>query len=338
VLCVEIDAEGVGLQRRQAPTPGLDEALVQVIACGVCGTDLSYARGMALPRGVAYPIRPGHEVIGSVVCSPDTALRAGQRVVLHPLAPCGDCADCQGEAENLCPRTRILGVDAPGGLAEYVVWPTRRMVALPEGPYDLVSAAILGDAVATACHAARLAAPAVRDSLVVLGAGGLGTQVLTVARHLYPGLRCVGIVRSEASARRLEHAGFPALVGGNEVAQRLVARFGRPDAVIDFSGSPDAPGQAVDMVRRGGVVILGTLNPAAFTLPSMSWIMTREITIRGCFASTIADLRSAVALAVPLADSLKESVTHTVPLDEVQEAFDLLARRPPGFVRVVAVV
>ena len=83
-------------------------ASVRVDACGVCGTDLHLLHGMELPRGRTYPVRPGHEVAGTLVST-------GETVVLHPVLPCGECAACVSGYENRC---RTAGAIAAEGSQE----------------------------------------------------------------------------------------------------------------------------------------------------------------------------------------------------------------------------
>ncbi|MGH3448860.1 MAG: alcohol dehydrogenase catalytic domain-containing protein, partial [Nocardioidaceae bacterium] len=182
-------------------------ARVRVLACGVCGTDLEALRGMVLPRGVDYPLRPGHEVVGVVteVADGQAAPEVGQQVVLHPLAPCGECPACSRGESQCCANVRALGFHAPGGLAEEVVWPADRMVPVTGLPAE--QAALLADAVATAYHALSYADLAGDGALCVLGAGGLGGQVLRLARVLHPQAHVAAVVRSQATADRVAGLG-----------------------------------------------------------------------------------------------------------------------------------
>ncbi|MFZ0217794.1 MAG: alcohol dehydrogenase catalytic domain-containing protein, partial [Candidatus Dormiibacterota bacterium] len=146
---VEVEPGRVTVGDGPPPELGPGLARVRVGACGLCATDLHMARGMRLPRGVSYPVRPGHEVAGEVVeVGPGThGIVPGLEVVLHPLDPCGRCGACLAGKEEECQQARVLGIHAAGGMAEEVVWPARRMVAAPGLP--AWQAALLPDAVAT---------------------------------------------------------------------------------------------------------------------------------------------------------------------------------------------
>ncbi|MGH7903990.1 MAG: alcohol dehydrogenase catalytic domain-containing protein, partial [Candidatus Dormibacteraceae bacterium] len=185
-------------------------ARVRVLACGVCGSDAHLARGMVLPHGTKYPVRPGHEVAGVVVevAAGVNAIAVGDDVVLHPLDPCGVCRACLAGRDERCHAARVLGIQAPGGMAEEVVWPARRMVGVPGLPAS--EAAVLPDAVATAHHAVRVAGLPAEGLLCVIGAGGVGSHAIRLARVLHPEVRVAAVVRSEAGARRLAEQGVHA--------------------------------------------------------------------------------------------------------------------------------
>ncbi len=174
---IELDVGAARL--REGPEPALAPgfARVRVLACGVCGTDRDLLHGMVLPPGASYPVRPGHEVAGIVERVDGGAghVREGDLAILHPLAPCGRCAECRhGEREQRCHAIRTLGIQDPGGFAEQVVWPATRM--LPANGLDPAAAALLADAAATAHNAVRLAGVPRGGRLCVLGAGGLGDR------------------------------------------------------------------------------------------------------------------------------------------------------------------
>ena len=137
-------------------------ARVQVSACGLCGTDLHVVEGMTLQPGVEYPLRPGHEVAGTVREINANGLgplpedvHVGAPVVLHPLAPCGECAHCATGVENLCSAALTLGFHVAGGMADEVIWPATRLVGVEGIPME--QAALLPDAVATAYRAFTIA-------------------------------------------------------------------------------------------------------------------------------------------------------------------------------------
>jgi len=333
---IELDLGAARL--REGPEPELQPgfARVRVLACGVCGTDRDLLHGIVLPPGASYPVRPGHEVAGIVeqVDGDHGRVSEGDLAVLHPLSPCGCCPACrQGDREQRCQAIRTLGIQDPGGFAEHVVWPATRM--LPANGIDPAAAALLADAAATAHNAVRLAGVPRGGSLCVLGAGGLGTAALAIARALDPGVRLAAVVRSEASAARVEALGIEAHRGLGDAARELRRHVGRVDAVIDFSGRPEAPAEGVALLRRGGRLVLGSLVDAPLALGASSTFMARELEIVGAYASSIEDLAAVIELARDGRLDVGAWVSRRLPLEDFERAMALAEERPDGIVRVV---
>ncbi|GAB3081939.1 zinc-binding alcohol dehydrogenase family protein [Nocardioides zeae] len=319
------------------------EARVQVLACGICGTDLHLWHGMPLPPGSSYPVRPGHEVCGRVVemaTAPSSSTgpaghepAVGDMVVLHPVAPCGACDSCALGLDQLCPRGRVLGIHEPGGLSDEVVWPADRMV--PVTGIEPTQAAVLADAVATAYRAVKVAGLAGNPHVCVIGAGGVGTHVLELVRALHPGARLVGVTGTERSAARLREAGYEAEVNGPDLVSRLRREYGSFDHVFEFSGSADAPAQAVRLLRAGGGLVFGSVLEGHLDLGPAQAVQTRELSVKGVFSASIEDLREVVALATNGVIDLGGSVSHTADLSDAAAAFATLDARPAGLVRMV---
>ena len=321
------------------------EARVEVLACGICGTDLHLWRGMRLPPGAEYPVRPGHEVCGRIVElgepgaamageeSAKEALALGDVVVLHPIRACGTCSTCAAGFDQLCPHGEILGIHQPGGLADEVVWPTHRMVRV--AGVTPTRAAVLADAVATAYRAVSVAALPDSPAVCVIGAGGVGTHVLELLGALHPTATVVGITGTESSAVRLREAGHLADVNGPDLVKRLRRDFGAFDHVFDFSGAPGSPAQGIRLLKNGGTLVFGSVLESSLDLGPAVALQTRELTVRGVYNSSMSDLREVVALATSGRLDLTHSVSHTADLGEAVEAFDTLAGRPRGLVRMV---
>jgi 2-desacetyl-2-hydroxyethyl bacteriochlorophyllide A dehydrogenase len=334
---VELAPGETTLAEGPVPEPSPGEARVRVLACGICGTDLHALRGMVLPKGASYPIRPGHEVAGIVEELDDDAdgLAVGDLVALHPIAPCGRCEACRSGDEKRCERGRALGFHVPGGMAEEVVWPADRMIRV--SGLDAAAAALLPDAVATAYRALMAAQLPSGGSLCVIGPGGVGTHVLKLARVLDPDARLVAVVRSRTAAERVEALGAEAVHGLPRAARRVRHAIGPVDAVVDFSGARGAPREGIRMLRHGGRLVLGGVRDEALSLgTTMTGIVSRELTVIGVFASSMDDLRAVASLAADGRLELRDSVSSVFPLDSALEAIQVAAHHPHGtIVRVM---
>jgi len=150
---------------------GPDDALVQVEAVGICGSDMHAWHGHD-PRRVP-PLILGHEACGTVVEGPEP----GTRVVFNPLITCGTCACCQSGRSNLCASRELIGMRLPGAFSEQVALPARNLIPVPTG-MDPATAA-LTEPCATAWHALTLAAraawrPVPECRALVIGGGSVG--------------------------------------------------------------------------------------------------------------------------------------------------------------------
>lgn len=310
-------------------------ARVRVGACGVCRTDVHLLEGMVLPRGVRYPVRPGHEVAGVVVEADEAGVvREGQPVVLHPLAGCGECTACADGREQQCRRPTLLGMGAPGGFAEEVVWPASRMVAT--GDLPAAEAALLSDAVATAYHALRRTGAAPDGTLCVIGAGGVGANVLRLARVLHPGIRLAAVVRRPATAELVAPLADVVVTGLKDAHRAVREQLGPADAVVEFSGAADAPGEAFRMLRTGGTFVVGAIRDEPFSLgTTLTGLAAREIMVVGSYISTLAELRTVTELAVDGRLDLSHSVAARYPLAAAGDAVLALAERGVGPSRIV---
>lgn len=310
-------------------------ARVRALACGLCGTDLHLLRGMVLPRGASYPVRPGHEVAGIVehVNADGAPVSEGDLAILHPLAPCGECEECSRGNDQRCTNLRTLGVHDPGGFAEVVVWPADRM--LPANGLDPAAACLLADAAATAHNALALARVPRGGTLCVFGAGGLGNGVLAIARALDPDLKLAAVVRSEATAERLAALGVETHCGLEGAARTLRHRVGRADAVIDFSNQASAPAEGLAMLRRGGRLVIGSIVDSELSLGPSSAFMAHELQVLGVYVSNLHDLAVVIELARDGRLDPGAWVSHRRSLEEFDDALKLAIERPPGTIRVV---
>ena len=150
------------------PTPGPDEALIQVAYSGICGSELSGYLGQNTLR--RPPLIMGHEFSGTIVAlgeqvAADPTLAIGQRVTVNPLGYCGYCRYCMGGRHQLCPRRELLGAHRPGSFAAFVTAPARGVYPLPDN--ISMEHAALTEPLACALHAAQIAGCSALDCAVV---------------------------------------------------------------------------------------------------------------------------------------------------------------------------
>ncbi|MGW3483726.1 NAD(P)-dependent alcohol dehydrogenase [Rhodococcus indonesiensis] len=277
------------------------DVIVKIGGAGVCRTDLHIIEGQWKDKsGVALPYTIGHENAGTVteVGSAVTNVAVGDSVILHPLATCGLCSACRHGDDVHCTHSDFPGIDADGGMAEYLRTSARSVVKLDPAlaPADV---AALADAGLTAYHAARKAAEVLRPghTAVVIGAGGLGHIGIQVLKAL-TAAQIVVVDRSAAALQLAKEIGADGTVvaDGTEAQQVLELTGGAgAEAVLDFVGEGSALAAGIAMLRRAGNYYVigygGTLE-----VPTIDIIST-EINFIGNLVGTYNDLVELMALA-----------------------------------------
>ncbi|MHA1159111.1 MAG: zinc-dependent alcohol dehydrogenase family protein [Alphaproteobacteria bacterium] len=300
------------------PQPDYREVLVQVNACGICGTDMhTLAGNNPLAR---YPVIPGHEFVGTVVevgRSVDV-LQSGDRVAVDPSRSCGRCFHCRSGWPNLCPDKGGHGSRVPGGFAEYVVARQEACVLLdPE--LSFVRAAF-SEPLACVLHGMDRLGSVLGKRAVVYGAGPIG--MLTAALLVHGGAQ-VQIVELAASRRRIAAKWN---IQAAESAEELAERDGW-DVAVDATGVPEAIENAFSNVRRAGTMLLLGVAPADKTIKiepfKINW---HEITIIGSMAIRHSFQR-AVELLPQLRLPIETLVTHEILLSDLQKGIDLVRSR-----------
>jgi 6-hydroxycyclohex-1-ene-1-carbonyl-CoA dehydrogenase len=163
---------------------GPDDARVQVAGCGVCHTDISFYTGQVRTRH-PLPLVLGHEIAGTVVdAAAPYAFLIGRDVIVPAVIPCDSCELCHAGHDNACLNQIMPGNHSHGGFATEVVVPARHLVPLgPErGGYALADLAVVADAVTTPYQALERANVKAGDLVVVIGAGGIGTYAVQIAK------------------------------------------------------------------------------------------------------------------------------------------------------------
>ncbi|WP_066517531.1 zinc-dependent alcohol dehydrogenase [Curtobacterium ammoniigenes] len=318
------------------PEPQRDDGQVvlRVLRSGMCGTDATEwkAGPLTFPvnrvhtvTGQTGPMVFGHEFIGEIVEPlPGGAYPAGALVASGAGVWCGACDRCLEGRTNLCRSYFTHGLNAPGGLAEFVAVAEKTLVPIPEGLS--LDAAGLAQPLAVGLHAARRSGIADGDRVVLIGAGAIGTFVLTGVRHLAP---AADITVVDFPGHRLERA---ARLGagqvepvGDDIADRILDRIpGGADVVIEASGAPGQLATAIRLVRDGGTILQVGL-PSKSPEVDVHALVMREITVRTTLAHVCGtDLGPALEIlqTTALAHELLDSV-H--PLDDIAEQLERLA-------------
>jgi 2-desacetyl-2-hydroxyethyl bacteriochlorophyllide A dehydrogenase len=318
LICPEPKA--LRYSQRDIPRPAPGEALLRVLAVGICGTDIHAWAGNQ--PFFSYPRVLGHEVCGEIVALGDnvTHFSPGQRVALIPYLACGTCPACLSGKPNCCEQISVIGVHQDGAFCEFLSVPVSNL--LPVGDLDPEAAALL-EPFAISAHAVRRAGLRPGQAVLVSGAGPIGLGVAAIADA--DGAQ---VVVSDTSAERRAHVtqvlGLPALNPLDAAfPAQLRAAFGGlpPETVIDATGSPQAMNGAVELIRHGGSVVFVGLHKGMLEIADPAF-HKREATLMGSRNATRQDFAKVSELMA--AGTLHPGImlTHHFQFSALAEEFD----------------
>jgi len=291
---------------------GEADAVVNVEACGICGTDLHILAGDSYRP--ATPFVLGHEPVGRLAVDvPERGLSAGQLVTMTIFEGCGHCEFCLGGEERLCQQLRsIVGVDRRwGGFAERLAIPRAQLVAVPEMLSADVAASLV-DAGATAANSARAISQFESSGLVVLGGGPVGLLTAEIARHD----GCTPTVIEPNALRRRELA---ARSFETESSIGALVHRAAIDCVVDCVGAPDVVGPALELLRpHGTLVVVGYTRVNV----DFSLIARKELRVVGIRSGNRKDLERALMLVS--AGSVQAPPIESFSLDQINQALHAL--------------
>jgi 2-desacetyl-2-hydroxyethyl bacteriochlorophyllide A dehydrogenase len=338
--------EGVGrpLTVQMVPVPRLsaEDVLVRVAATGLCGSDVHIAVEGTTPTS-HLPITLGHEIAGTIAAVGDDVAGwdVDERVCVFPLTFDGTCTACLAGHSEICSNRRAIGIHRDGGLAEYVAVPAKNLAAVPDDlPFPL--AAICTDAVITPFHAltdvARLAPG---ESVVVIGAGGLGLHAVQIAQ-LTGASPVIAVDTRPAQLARARQAGADVVVDASadpvvDVVLDATAGVG-VDVAAEFVGNRATIGQAVDCLRVGGRAVVVGIGADPITVPPPTVFVRKQLQLLGSYGGTPATLQRVLRLVATGRLDLSRSITHTFPLDDVAAALATLHEKTGDPQRVVITV
>lgn len=291
------------------PLPADDEILLEVLASGICGSELEAYAGSSTRR--VPPLVLGHEFVGR---DP----RDGAFYVVNPLTTCGRCDRCAEGETNLCSQRSLLSLDRHGGNAALVAIARKKLI-----PWNDASPILgaLAEPAATALHALITQGGVTGKRVAVVGCGAMGLLAILLAGAL------------EAA----QVYAFDPLQSRQQLAEEFGAlpideAHADVDVVIDTVGTETARQSAVSLARAGGSIRLVGLRHGASSL-DFGAIVAKGLTLTGIYAYTDAQLREATKLIEGLPEALK--FVHVMPFDRGAEAFAMAHGKPNEYVKVV---
>ena len=327
------------LQEADIPELKPGWVLIQVEACGICGSDVHGMDGSTGRR--QPPVIMGHEAAGTIhLVAPDVmGWNVGDRVTFDSTISCGECFYCQRGDINLCDNRRVLGVSCNeyrqnGAFAEYVAVPAHILYSIPEN-ISFEQAAMI-EAVSVAVHAVAISSVQADDTAAVIGCGMIGLLCIQALKAA----GCRKVIAIDLIDEKLKMA--------VELGANLILKSNNPeltkqvlyetenrgaDLVLEVVGIEPTVNLAIDCARKGGTITLvGNLSPEVkFPLQKVG---TRQIKVQGSCASA-----GEYPLCLDLIASGKIKVdpliSKVADLEEGNDWFHRLYNKEPGLMKVI---
>jgi len=325
--------EKFAIEEMPKPEVRRGEVLIRVKSCGVSGTDVyRYDDRHTIDiKLFEKGETPGHEVAGIVEeVGKGSTWKPGNRVVVQPFWGCGRCSFCREGFENRCRHIQALGFHIPGGLAEYIKVPEHVVLKIP--PQVSFDEATLIHHIAVVYYALLNTGIRItpRTTGAVFGIGNLGLLLIQLLPYL--GMKKVFMV--DVNEPRLALA--QSLVKGRYINPRIM---GDPVSIIvketggvgvDFSidtagGNAPTLEQGIRVLKKGGVFAGVGVRDNKDTINFMA-LMAKEIRVQGNAAHTLREMRKSLKAMQAGGIRVKKFITHTFPLEKVNEAFEVRLR------------
>lgn len=331
---------GVGkpliIKEVEKPKPAEGEILIRVASTGVCHSDIHHMRGELLGSPPPEGFILGHEISGWVEdFGPNTTnpygLKKGDPVIVSWLVPCGKCRYCASGKENYCNfvMTRMPGLIAiNGGHAEYLTVP--EIAVIPSDPrLDIKFASPISCAYGTAYNALKSAGASSGQSIVIVGAGGVGSAAIQLASimGLYP-IVAVDIVESKLRKALDLGASHVVNASGSDAIQKILEILpDGADIVYETKPNPDLQ-IAFNVVSRGGSIVVTGLGSVSSTFQLLTNLfVARGIRVIGSLGyRPRIDLPELVRLAASGRLNVKKLVTHVYKPEQINEAYENLEK------------
>lgn len=315
----------VVVRERADPQPGHGEVLIEVIATGICGSDI---HGYTGENGRREPGQVmGHETVGRI-----RALGAGvdkppvgSVVAINPVLGCGQCADCDSNRPQRCRAKQVLGVtpSLTAAFAELLVVPAENAVVMEQsGPIEYGA---LVEPLAVGFHAARQGAVSPNDRVLIIGGGPIGQACLLAARRLGATKVALSEPDDRRRARASELGAMVVSPTSEDTAEQIDASLGGPATVVlDAVGSTQSLAAAMSLSVPGARIVLVGMAHPSLEIAAYE-VSTHERTIIGSFCYSPTEFAETATWVSKGGEHLDILIDDRVGFEEAQDAFSRLA-------------
>ena len=320
------DFYDIAVEERPDPVPGSGQAVVEVIATGICGSDF---HGYSGENGRRHPGQVmGHETVGRIYeLGPDAeALSVGQLVTVNPVMSCGECRACQSGQEQWCSRRVVLGVapEIPAAFADRVAVPAANIVPLPEDMPEELGALV--EPMAVGYHSVGRGQPRPEDRVLVIGGGPIGQACLLAARRL--GVQALALSDVSPSRRDLCARLGAEVVdpSAGDLPEAVADRLGGPATlVVDAVGLSPTVADAMAASGLGSRIVLVGMGSPRLELSAYA-LSTEERALIGSFTYSAAEFADTAEWVGTVPDGIDALIDGRVGWEGAPQSFDDLAR------------
>lgn len=323
------------MQDLPIPKAAAGEAVIKVLGCGVCGTDVHIYCGevpLAKPPNVL-----GHEVYGEVIEAGEgvTSLKPGDRVSVDPVVGCGVCPQCQEGMTNLCPRPTIIGYARCGGFAQYTSVPATHLYRVSEKMS--AKEGIIAETLACVINGFDRLNLKGCCSALILGAGSVGLLWTELLKHSLT----TRVIQTEVVPERgaiAKTLGADAVIdAGKPDWQKdvLAIEPSGVDYIIDASGTARAIQDGFGLLKRGGTFMVFGVCPEHERVTISPYEMfSKEISFIGAKMPP-RTLGRAVKILEAKKVNCEAIVTTVMPLSRLAEAIELFQKARNKHVKIM---
>lgn len=318
------------IEVREVPKPEVDDdnVLVKVEACAVCGSDIRiFHHGNSR---VKPPQTLGHEIAGVVVEAGKnvTRFKVGDRVAIGADVPCGECAFCEAGIGNNCQTNYAIGYQFAGGFAEYILL---NKTVVNFGPVHILPDHVsfeegaLAEPLGCVLNAVELTGIKLGDTVVIIGAGPIGCMIIPIA-YKCGASKVIVVQRSRPRMETAKQFGANVYICSSEEdpIQRVLEETNGLGADVIFTAnpSPQTHAQALHMAKnRARINLFGGLPAGSTVEMDTNIIHYKELIMMGAHGAVPRHHQMAVDLIASGTIDMKPYISHTFPLDQIQDAF-----------------
>ncbi|MDF2522420.1 MAG: theronine dehydrogenase-like Zn-dependent dehydrogenase [Clostridiales bacterium] len=312
-----------------------NEVLIKVKSAGICGSDIGAFKGTN-PL-VSYPRIIGHEIGGEVleVDENSKGIKVGDRVVIEPFIPCGNCYPCSLGRTNCCESLKVLGVQTDGGISEYFSHPVNLVSKVPDD-MEWKDIAMI-EPLTIALHSNHMPGVKKGEHVVITGSGTIGLLAAQVAMVL--GAFPIVIDLVDERLELAKNLGIKTVINPmkdnaiEKIKEFTNGRMG--EVVIEASGAKAAIQSAFDYVSYAGRICLVGWPNADIPIPT-AMITKKELTVVGSRTS-VREFKEAIDLIYHKTVSIDPIITKVVTFEEIPQVVEDISKNPDKFLKVLAV-